>query len=65
MRVLVSDDISAELAYYCIDNCKDNLPFFNAGVGKAYLKDIDFFLRFWKKNNYHAKPLVTYIGEKN
>ncbi|MDD4148550.1 MAG: DUF3843 family protein [Bacteroidales bacterium] len=65
MRVLVSDDISAELAYYCIDNCKDNLPFFNAGVGKEYLKDIDFFLRFWKKNNYHAKPLVTYIGEKN
>ena len=60
MALLISDEMSAELAMFCIDNCKNDLPFFNEGVGKKYLEDIDFLLRFWKKSNYYAKPSVTY-----
>jgi hypothetical protein len=49
---------------YCIDNCKSKLPFFKDGDGKSYLKDIDFLLRFWKKENYHTKPAITFTGTK-
>lgn len=63
MRLLMDESISTELAMYCIDNCKTELEFFNNGVGKMYLDDIDFLLRFWKKDNYHAKPSITYIGK--
>jgi len=63
MRLLTDKSISAELAMFCIDNCKTELPFFNNGVGKRYLNDIDFLLRFWKKDNYHAKPSITFTGQ--
>ena len=63
MRLLTDKSISAELAMFCIDNCKTELPFFNNGVGKRYLDDIDFLLRFWKKGNYHAKPAITFTGQ--
>lgn len=64
MFLLVSDQMSKELALYCIDNCKRNLPFFNDVNGKIYLRDIDFLLRFWKKNNYFSKPAITFTGER-
>lgn len=62
MQLLMNEYLSTELAMYCIDNCKKKLPFFNKGVGKMYLDDIDFLLRFWKKNNYHTKPSITFTG---
>lgn len=62
MSLLLSDEMSTELAMFCIDNCKNDLPFFTKGVGKAYLKDIDFLLRFWKKENYYAIPSITFTG---
>ncbi len=63
MHLLMSEEMSTELAKYCIDNCKTDLPFFKEGVGKKYLDDIDFLLRFWKKENYHSKPSITYTGQ--
>ena len=63
MFLLISDEMSTELALFCIDNCKNHLPFFNEGIGKVYLEDIDFLLRFWKKNNYYSKPSITYTGQ--
>jgi hypothetical protein len=64
MRLLVSEEVSTELAMYCIDNCKSKLPFFSGGIGKLYLKDLDFLLRFWKKDNYHSKPSITFAGKE-
>jgi len=64
MFLLVSDEMSTELALFCIDNCKNDLPFFTEGTGKMYLEDIDFLLRFWKKDNYYAKPSITYTGQE-
>lgn len=64
MSVLISDEMSTELALFCIDNCKKELPFFGEGIGKLYLKNIDFLLRFWKRENYYAKPSITYTGQE-
>lgn len=63
MFLLASDEMSTELAMFCIDQCKSDLPFFNKGIGKKYLDDIDFLLRFWKKDNYFAKPSITFTGK--
>lgn len=64
MRLLVDESLSTELVMYCIDNCKDKLSFFTKGTGEKYLEDIDFLLRFWKKDNYHTVPSITYTGKK-
>ncbi|PCI97554.1 MAG: hypothetical protein COB15_07540 [Flavobacteriales bacterium] len=64
LRLLMDESLSVELTMYCIDNCKSDLPFFNENVGKAYFNDIDFLLRFWKKENYHSKPSITFTGQK-
>lgn len=63
MRLLMDEGLSAELAMYCIDKCKKELPFFNKSAGKMFLDDIDFLLRFWKKNSYHTKPSITFTGQ--
>jgi hypothetical protein len=63
MRLFFAKELSTELAMYCIDNCKTKLPFFKAGKGKKILNDIDFLLRFWKKNNYHTVPTITFTGK--
>jgi hypothetical protein len=65
MFLLMSDEISAELVLFCIENCKNDLPFFKDGKGKNWLNDLDFLLRFWKKNNYFSKPSITFTGEEN
>ena len=65
IRLLMDESISAELVMYCIEHCKKKLPFFNDGLGKMYLDDIDFLLRFWKKSNYHTNLSVTFTGQNN
>lgn len=65
MRLLFAEGLSTELAMYCINNCKTNLPFFKAGEGKKLLNDIDFLLRFWKKNDYHTVPTITFTGKRD
>lgn len=64
LHLLMTENLSSELAMYCIDNCKDKLIFFKEGIGKKYLEDIDFLLRFWKKEYYLSKPSITFYGEK-
>jgi len=64
LRLLMDESISVELAMYCIEKCKSKLPFFKEGVGKSYLKDIDFLLRFWKKDSYQTVPSITFTGAK-
>jgi hypothetical protein len=65
IRLLMDEGLSTELAKYCIDNCKTNLNFFTKGIGSFYLDDIDFLLRFWKKENYFSIPSITYIGNND
>jgi hypothetical protein len=61
-RLLMNEDISAELVMFCIDHCKDKLSFFNTDEGKVLLKDLDFLMRFWKKDKYYSKPAITFTG---
>lgn len=63
MRLLIDESLSKELVMYCIDNCKTKLSFFTKDVGKKYLEDMDFLLRFWKNENYHTIPSITYTGQ--
>jgi len=66
MRLFMDESISKELVMFCIEECnsKSKLPFFKTETGKQLLNDIDFLLRFWKNKNYHTKPLITIIGQK-
>jgi hypothetical protein len=61
-NLFFSEQISTELAMYCIAKGKNKLPFLKKGEGKWILDDIDFLLRFWKKTNYHARPEITFTG---
>lgn len=59
---LMSPDVSVELAKYCVDNCKDKLDFFKGEEGMTHLNDMDFLLRFWKKDNYHTTSHTALTG---
>jgi len=63
--LLTNEDFSVELVHYCLDNCKNNLPFFSTTMGQAYLENIDFLLRFWKKRNYHAQATIALTGRSS
>ncbi|HOH23017.1 MAG TPA: DUF3843 family protein [Bacteroidales bacterium] len=63
MFLLMHESLSKELVLYCIEHCKSRLSFFADGVGKRYLEDFDFLLRFWKKGNYHTVPSITIAGK--
>ena len=62
MNLLMSEQISKELVNFCIENCRDHLPFLKKGSGKLFLNDLDFLMRFWKMNNYHSRPEITFTG---
>lgn len=61
MFLLVSKEMSKELAMYCIAECGSKLTFFTEKPGKDYLGDIDFLLRFWKREEYYTQPAVTLV----
>lgn len=63
MDVLINPSISKELALYCLELAKDKLPFFREGLGTLILRDSDFLLRFYKKENYHTIPQITLTGK--
>jgi hypothetical protein len=65
MRLFMAEHISTELCQFCIENFRNELPFLKEGIGQLYLKDIDFLLRFWKKEHYFSIPQITYIGNEN
>lgn len=53
MTLLMDDGISTELAMYCIDHYKEELTFFTEDFGIILIEDIDFLIRFWKKEEYY------------
>ncbi len=64
LHLLVNSDMSKELVMYSINNFKDSLQFYNTDVGKLYLENIDFLIRFWKKTEYYSYPKITFTGKK-
>ncbi len=61
MFLLVSKEMSTELVMYCIAECGSKFTFFTEKPGKDYLGDIDFLLRFWKREEYYTRPAVTLV----
>ncbi|MBP7369291.1 MAG: hypothetical protein KA976_06180, partial [Paludibacteraceae bacterium] len=60
-QLLLSNFYSTELVKFCLDTCKNKLPFLRKKLWKTYLKDIDFLLRFLKVDSYHSKPEITFL----
>ena len=65
MKLFFAEDLSTELAMFCVENSKTKLPFFKTGEGRYLLDDIDFLLRFFKKDNYYTTPTITFTGKEN
>lgn len=62
-HILMSQVCSTEFANYFIDHYKDRLEYFKIDPYKSYLKDLDFLLKFWKKDNYKTKSTVILTGK--
>ena len=60
LSLLFSREFSKELVLYCVEQYGEQLPFFQEDPGRKYLQDLDFLLRFWKVENYHTKPQITF-----
>ncbi len=65
MLLLINDFYSKELVEYVIDTYEDKLEFFKNEQSQVYLDNIDFLLRFWKKEAYHTKSTLISIGKNN
>ena len=61
MFMLLNQSFSPELCNYCLDQCGSKLPFFTNGPGSFFKLDIDFLLRFWKIDQYHSTPKISFI----
>lgn len=61
MSVLFAPYASPELAQFCIKKGKSKLNFFKHAPGKLYLDDIDFLMKYNKKENYYSKLEITQI----
>ena len=64
-ELLYDENTSAELVYFCIDNCHKKLPFLKETEYKIILNDLDFLLRFWKKENYFSLPRISILNKIN
>ncbi|MBL0053572.1 MAG: DUF3843 family protein [Bacteroidetes bacterium] len=63
LHLLMNENFSTELVMFWLQNCENDLSYFKTDTGKKYFDDLDFLLRFWKKSNYHSKPLITITGQ--
>jgi predicted house-cleaning noncanonical NTP pyrophosphatase (MazG superfamily) len=61
--ILMSATCSTEFTNYFVEHYKDRLDYFKSEPYKSYLNDLDFLLRFWKKDNYHTKSTVVLTGK--
>lgn len=62
-HVLMSKVCSTEFTNYFIEHYKDNLNYFKIEPYKSYLNDLDFLLKFWKKDYYNTKSTVVITGK--
>lgn len=62
MTLLTSQDLSRELAMYSIEHFKKDIQFFQEKNGKSIVEDLDFLMRFFKKEHYHTQPAISLVG---
>lgn len=61
-HILMSQVYSTEFVNYFIEHYKDKLHCFKTDPYKSYLNDLDFLLKFWKKDNYITKDALVLTG---
>lgn len=61
MNLLISEEISPELVHYCLDHYRNKIPFFQKELGKLYLENLDFYLRFNKRKAYYSEPKISFF----
>lgn len=61
-QILMAQDCSTEFVNYLIENYKDKLSYFKKEPYKSYLNEMDFLLKFWKKENYKTKNMTVLTG---
>ncbi len=59
--LLMGNTSSIELVNFLVSNYKEDIPYFKHGLGKKYLEDFDFLLRFWKGEKYYSKPVLSVV----
>ena len=62
-HILMSQVCSTEFTNYFIEHYRDRLDYFKVEPYKSYLNDLDFLLKFWKKDNYKTKSTVVLTGK--
>ncbi len=60
-RFLINSELATELCYYVVENYKDKIPYFEEPEGILILENLDFLLKFFKRENYYTKPAVTLV----
>lgn len=62
-HILMSQVCSTEFTNYFIEHYKDRLDYFKIEPYKSYLNDLDFLLKFWKKEYYKTISTVVLTGK--
>ena len=58
MNVLTEPEVSPQLASFCLRTYYDKLTFIHEPVMRPFIENFDFYMRYWKKDDYHLKPLL-------
>jgi len=62
MALLTGKIYSKEFIEYLVDNYEiEGFQFPNGTSGDMLLQNLDFMLRFWKRENYYAEPHLTLV----
>lgn len=61
--ILLTQIYSTEFTNYFVEHYKDQLAYFKIEPYKSYLNDLDFLLRFWKKDHYKTKSAMVLTNE--
>ena len=62
LHMVCSTDISKEFVDYCVETYKNDLSFFKTAPYANYLEDLDFLMRFYKRQHYFTRPGVILTG---
>ena len=62
MDLLIGKSYSKEFIEYLVDNYEmEGFQFPHEATGDMLIQNLDFMLRFWKRENYYAKPRLTLV----
>ncbi|WP_179021542.1 DUF3843 family protein [Winogradskyella forsetii] len=64
LYILMAPDYSTEFTNYFIENYKDKLSIFEKEPYRSYFDDLDFLLKFWKKDKYKSKNTIALTGRE-